>query len=282
MASFPKRRVIAQFTTDNSTIKEIEGLNVTFNIKKYAHGSGGEADISIANLAMPDINFLTTSMSPFYARDQRKKIAIYAGYDNDVNKIFEGCVCSAQPNKRGGDIWLDIKANKNIFNACTMSSKTVIADKKPMKIKELCSKVAEWAKLALDWKSKSTKTVDAFSFTGSISDAIRKINDLNIVYAFEDEDFLRAIDKNPMGNLVREFSEDSGMIGIPRLTQLGVDIRALMDSNIKIGERVGLKSSLIPSANGQYWVFAITYVGGLRDTEFYMDLCCRRNNYGTV
>lgn len=275
---FPTRHVKVLFTSNGLQLKEVVDLNVNFNIKKYAHSAGAEANISIANLAMSDITYLTTALSPFEQMNNKKKIALFAGYDDDINKIFEGCVCSAQPSRRGGDIWLDIQANKNFFNSCTMTSKSLIADdKKPMPIKDVCQKIADWAKLALDWKAKINKNVDAFSFTGSVTDAIRKVNDLGLIYAFEDSNKLRVLDKNPLGNVVKKFSKSSGLIEIPRLTQFGVDIRALLDSSIKVGDRVAVESELVPSANGQYWVYALNYVGSLRGTEFYVELNCRRN-----
>lgn len=275
---FPTRHIKVLFTSNGSQIKEVEDLNVNFNVKKYAHSAGAEANISIANLAMSDITYLTTALSPFEQMNSKKKIALYAGYDDDVNKIFDGCVCSAQPVRRGGDIWLDIQANKNFFNSCNMTSKSIISeDKEKMPLKNVCQKIADWAKLGLDWKSKITKTVDAFSFTGSVTDAIRKVNNLGLVYAFEDEDKLKVIDKNPKGGVVKILSASSGMIEIPKLTQFGVDVRALMDSSVRVGDRVSVQSELVPSANGQYWVYAITYVGSLRGTEFYVDFSCRRN-----
>lgn len=272
----PHRHVTVTFTLADGNTKTIDGLNIKFSARKMCYAFGGQASVSIANLTSDDIIYLTTFLSPFMFPNKKKKIAIFAGYDDDVKEIFSGDIWTALPVKRGADIWLDIRAIKSFFNSGTMTSKTLVGDR--IKTQEICNKVAGWAGLSLNWKTKSNKTVDTFSFTGSITDAIRKLSTMDNILVYEDEGALNVIDANPQESGTRLISEDSGMIGMPRINHFGVEAKILLDNSIKLGETIELKSKLVPSANGKYIIYSITHQGSLRETEFYSILKCRRGN----
>ena len=274
MSDLPERHVVVTFTCADGKTKTIEGLNVKFSAKKMCYAFGGQASIAIANLSMEDITYLTTFLSPFLFPDKKKKVAIAAGYDSDVKEIFSGDIWTALPIKRGADIWLEIKAIKSFFSSSTMTSKTLVGEKIP--IKDVAAKVANWSGLKLDWKSKANKTIDAFAFTGSISDAMRKLSTTADIMVFEDNGQLTVIDSKPQASGTRLISEDSGMIGMPRINHFGMEVKVLLNNSIKLGETIELKSKLVPAANGKYVIYSITHQGSLRELEFYSILKCRR------
>lgn len=274
MSDFPQRRIILTFTLKDGSVKTIEGINIKFSIQKMCYAFGGQASISIANLTMDDITYLTTFLSPFLSPEKRKKVAISAGYDDEVQELFHGDIWTALPVKRGADIWLDIKAIKSFFSSSTMGSRTITGEKMP--IKDVCSKVAQWSGLRFEWLSKSKKTVDCFAYTGSITDAIRKISDLDDVIAYEEDNTLKVIDKNPQPKGIKLISEDSGMIGMPRINHFGIEVKTLLDNTVKLGSMIELQSKLVPAANGQYWVYSVIYQGSLREAPFYSIFKCRR------
>lgn len=274
--TFPQRRVIVEFQTKDGNLKRVEGVNVKFSIRQMCYAFGGQAQIQIANLSMDDITYLTTYLSPFLSPQARKKVILYCGYDDNVAKIFEGDIWTAQPSKNGADIWLNIKAMKGFFNSSTITSKTIKGTQIPLK--EVCQQVAKWNSMPLDFQATVSKTLDTFAFTGSLTDAVRKLNDTADILAFEENGTLKVIDrKDPkIKGGIRELSEESGMIGFPHLDHFGATIKMLMDNTVKLGTTVKLKSKLCPSANGQYWVYTATHTGSLREQQFYTELKCRR------
>ena len=80
MNDFPRRKIIVSFSLKDGGVKTIEGVNVKFSIDKMCYAFGGQAQISIANLTMEDITYLTTFLSPFLSSEKRKQVAISAGY----------------------------------------------------------------------------------------------------------------------------------------------------------------------------------------------------------
>ena len=270
----PQRRIILSFVLADGTTKTIEGLNVKFSIKKFCAAFGGEADISIANLTMDDLTYLTTLLSLYTAISRKKTVSIIAGYDNNIAEIFKGEIWRAFPVKRGADIWLDIKAIKGLYAGCAISSKSII---QKAKMKDVGQRLADWIGLKYQWLANSDKEIDAFEMTGSHLSALKKYNTLDNIIAFEEDDTLKVIDKdNPKGLGQRLVSENNGMIGMPQLDNIGAKITTLLDNTVKLGSTIKLESKLCPVANGDYWTYAVTHTGSLRDTAFYSIFECRR------
>lgn len=272
----PQRIVRVGFTLKDGKVKVLEGLNVQFSVQKQCYAFGGQASISIANLTIDDINFLTTFSSPYLAPEKRKQVFLAAGYEGSVKDIYAGDIWTAIPNKRGADIWLDIKAITSYYTGSTILSKTITGSK--TSIKDVCKQAANWKGLNFSWLAKSQKAIDSFHYTGSLNGALRKINTLDSdILIFEEDGTLKVIDaKKPEGLGIRLVSEDSGMIGIPKIDQFGVEITTLLDNTIKLGSKIKLQSQLIPIANGEYWVYSAHHHGVLRGNEFYSTFKCRK------
>lgn len=270
-----QRNIILQFTSENGE-KTIDGLNVRFSVRQVCYAFGSQAQISIFNLSMQDINYLTT-FSPFFDSKKRSTVKISAGYDNNIQTIFEGDIWQALPVKVGADIILNVKAVKGLYNSRKITSKVIKNKVKKIPLHDVCSQVAGWLELPLNYLATSNKVVDTFVVTGNVTEAIKKINTIGDVVAFVEDDQLKVIDaKNPKGTGIRLISEDTGMIGIPAIDHFGATIRIFMDNTVKLGDKIQLKSKLIPSADGVYFVYCIQHDGALREQQFYSTLKCRR------
>lgn len=270
-----ERSIILQFSGENGE-KTIDGLNVRFSVRQMCYAFGSQAQISIFNLSMQDVNYLTL-FSPFFSSKKRNKVKISAGYDNNIVPIFEGDVWQALPTKHGADIVLNIKAVKGLFGGRQIVSKVIKNKAKRIPVREVCKQTASWLKLPLNYLATSNKVLDTFVMTGNVTEAIKKINSIGDVVAFEEDNQLKVIDvKNPKGTGTRVISEETGMIGIPAIDHFGATIKIFMDNTVKLGDKIQLKSKLIPSANGDYYVYCITHDGALREQQFYSTLKCRR------
>lgn len=270
-----ERSIILQFSGENGE-KTIDGLNVRFSVRQMCYAFGSQAQISIFNLSMQDVNYLTL-FSPFFSSKKRNTVKISAGYDNNIVPIFEGDVWQALPTKHGADIVLNIKAVKGLFGGRQIVSKVIKNKAKRIPVREVCKQTASWLKLPLNYLATSNKVLDTFVMTGNVTEAIKKINSIGDVVAFEEDNQLKVIDvKNPKGTGTRVISEETGMIGIPAIDHFGATIKIFMDNTVKLGDKIQLKSKLIPSANGDYYVYCITHDGALREQQFYSTLKCRR------
>ena len=270
----PKRRVILEIQTDDKIVKTFDGLNVNFNVSKQASEVTPYGRIVVANLTMEDVVSITTIVGTYTDVKKRKKVRLYAGYDDDVGLIFEGDITSAAPITEPPDVWMQIEATNGFFDNNRVVSKT-IKDKTP--IKNVAEQVANWLKVPLQWMSTTTKIINLFSASGSAGQFIRKLNNLGDILAFKDEEGLIVLDlKNPKRKTTTEVSKNTGMIGIPKADNNGIRVDVLLNHHLKLGQSIDLKSELIPSINGKYWIYGLTHSGSLRDNEFITSILCRK------
>lgn len=282
----PVRRAYVDFEVkipnkDGQNAKRIEGVNVRFNVQKFQGQLQGKAKISICNLAAEDVEYLTTYMSPWVEIQKRKKIQLFAGYEGKTGLIFSGDILKAIPTVPP-DVWIHCEALGGYYNNMIVESFTI---RGPISIGEVCKTIA--GKLGVAFVSNASEEVfnrkiDVFCHTGGLNNALKKINDLGLCFAWVDNETLFISDtepQEPTGKAVRLISEQSGMIGIPEPGPVGVDMAILLDPSIQLGEPVELRSSRIPSANGIYYPYSIEHTGELRGNEWYTKLRCKRFNY---
>jgi len=270
----PKRRVILEIQTDDKTVKTFDGLNVNFNVSKQASEVTPYGRIVVANLTMEDVVNITTIVGTYTNVKKRKKVRLYAGYDDDVGLIFEGDITSAAPITEPPDVWMQIEATNGFFDNNRVVSKT-IKDKTP--IKNVAEQIANWLKVPLQWMATTNKVINLFSASGSAGQFIRKLNNLGDILAFKDEEGLIILDlKNPKRKTTTEVSKNTGMIGIPKADNNGIRVDVLLNHHLKLGQTIDLKSELIPSINGKYWIYGLTHSGSLRDNEFVTSILCRK------
>lgn len=270
----PERKVILEIATGNGTKTIHDGLNVQFNVTKSANSIGGEASIIVANLPMEEIISITTLVSSFQNVNKRKKIKLSAGYDDNVGVIFAGDVVHAEPISEPPDVLLQIEARTGYFDNTKVVSHT-IKDKTP--IKDVAEQVSNWLELPLKWMATTSKIINLFHISGSAGQLIQKLNDLGDIFAFSDGENLNVIDAiNPNIGVTSKLSKKSGMIGIPKIDNNAVRATMLLNPSLKLGQTISIESDLIPSVNGNYWIFAINHSGALRETNFYTTVSCRR------
>ena len=256
-------------------MKELDGIEVKFSVEKLASAVMNKANIDICNLAADDIEYLTTYTSQFIAIAQHKRIRIFAGYvDTGVSLIFDGDIVEALPTN-GPDRWLKCKALSGYYNARTPVSTVVQGTNS---IRDVCAAVAGFCNLSLNYMATSTKTISDFEYTGGKTRAIKELNELGDIVAYEDDGVLVVQDKGePRTDVgIRRIDETSGLIGIPKPDAIGVECQILLDNSIKIGQKIYLESKIIPSACGEYYIYELKHSGDLRGNEFYTEIKARR------
>ena len=271
-----KRKVIVQIQTANGT-KEFDGIDVKFNITKVMSSIMNEAHISICNLTKDDIEYLTTFTSEFIAIQERKRIRIFAGYEETgVSLIFDGDIARAIPTMPP-DVWLECKALSGYYSNKEMISMSL---KGSISVNDVCTACASELGLPIINLSTVPKMITDFAFTGDKWKLIGELNDLGGISAWEDNGTLYvANEKTPRNDIVaRELSENSGMIGVPKVDPIGIEVTLLLDNSLQIGQTVILNSQLFKQANGNYYIYEIKHDGHLRGNNFQTIIKARRVN----
>lgn len=268
------RKVIVEFTTPAGN-KRLDGIDVRFSIEKLACSIMNKASIDICNLAKDDIDFLTTYTSEFIAIQQRKRIKLWAGYEETgITLIFDGDIVEALPTNPP-DIWLKCRALSGYYNAKDYISTTLEGN---ISFKSICQQAANMLDLSLDYESTVSKMINEFSFNGGKTKILTAIEELAEVDVYEDDGVLVVKDSGEprTSAVVRHISETSGMIGMPKPDALGVTCQVLLDNSLKVGQQIYLESKSIPSCSGEYYIYELKHEGQLRGTPFYTNIKARR------
>jgi len=73
----------------------------------------------------------------------------------------------------------------------------------------------------------------------------------------------------PLKNVITNVSADTGMVGVPELTEVGVKVKYLLDKNTRLGGQLNLTSKINPAANGSYVIYKLSFEIANREEQFY-------------
>ena len=119
-----------------------------------------------------------------------------------------------------------------------------------------------------------------FNFNGDLTKVISELNDIGGIKVWEEDGTLFVVNDNYARDdlIARELSEESGMIGVPKVDPCGIEVNVLLDNSLQVGQMVVLKSKTIPSANGNYFIYELKHEGQLRGNTFQTTIKARRED----
>lgn len=277
------------------------GLDVKFSYTRFlGNGMFGRGRVSICGLSMDTIAMFTSFWSEDTELAKKKIVKVSAGYEGQDNQeskmgtIIEGSIVSAIPTMPP-DIWL----NCEVINSYETKFQTFsFTMKGKYTLKQIVENIANFLKLEpvirIDKSSYLNRQLKNISFLGNKFDLVSKIEDMFPIDEKKDKNggIIAYIEDN---SLVVDYSDlelnqynrngepilidkSNGMVGVPEPMWAGqaVKITTLLNPAIKTGDVIQLKSDLIPSLNGYYYVFTISYEGQFRGTNWYSSFVCKR------
>lgn len=268
------RKIIIEFKTPAGD-KRLDGVEVKFSVDKLMSAVMNKASVDICNLAQEDIEYLTTYTSQFIAINERKRIRIFAGYEEDgVSLIFDGDIVEGMPTNPP-DRWIRCKALSGYYSNKETISKTLNWD---LTVRDVCNEAAKILDLPLTYEATAVKKISDFSFTGDRLKILKDLNEIGGIMAYEDDGMLFVVDKDkPRTSVpIRYISESSGLIGVPKPDPIGIECTVLLDNSLKIGQQIYIESKIFPSASGIYYIYEMKHSGDLRGQEFYTQIKARR------
>ena len=250
-----------------------EGLAATAEVQKFANPLQNEATVKITNLSKTVRDYLLTETSPFNQSKKPKRLTIEAGRESTgVARIFIGDITECSP-AQPPDITLTIKAKTKQADKGTV---VAVSHGAQEKLSTVASGVASALSLSLVFEA-TNKSIANYSFTGGALKQVQKLGDVGGVNAYIDDDKLVVKDYNaPLAQTTSTLNKDSGLIGIPELTEQGVKVRYLMDPKSQLGGELELESELYSAVNGRYVIYTLAYELASRDTAWYCVSECKR------
>lgn len=155
---------------------------------------------------------------------------------------------------------------------------TIVSNSQPGKVS--LSKVSKQLadSLGLNLRFEATdKNISNYNFSGAQLKQVDALGETGGVSVYIDDNSLVVKDINvPLTGITRALSEETGMIGIPELTEQGVKVRMLLDTQTKIGGGLKVDSKMYPTVNGEYVVYQLGFDIASRETPFYFDAWAKR------
>ena len=257
-------------------VRVYEDLDISVQGRKLANAQQNECEVTITNLARATRNYLLTETSPFNENRTPKRLFVEAGrIGAGVARLFVGEIVSSVPSQPP-DIGLVLRAKTGNFSKGRVLSRAGAAQQS---LSSLAALVAGDLDLTLDFQA-TDKQVANYSFSGP---ALKQVNALELigrVDAYVDDETLVVKDTGrPLPNRSRTLSQDSGMIGVPEVTERGVKVTFMLDKDTVLGGAIDLESALNPSLNGAYTIYELDFAAQTRGPAFYWIAAASRNGY---
>lgn len=271
MAVLPDLRRIRFGIEISGRINWYEGLRVRASGTKFANAQQNECTLTVSGLSMSTRDHLLTETSPFNSNRTPKRLIIEVGrVSTALFRIFIGDIVSAEPSAPP-DVDVIIKAKTQSAQAGNV---VAIASGPISKLSAISQRVADEIGLGLDFQALD-KNISNFSYTGAALKMVNLLQDSGGVRAFIDDETL--IVKNYGSTLtgrIRVLGADTGMVGIPKATEKGLDVTFLIDSESLLGGMIRLDSKMNKSLNGDYVIDQLKFdVASHEDPFFYSATC---------
>lgn len=277
MAELDPRIVKVSIEVDGE-LKVYEGLDINIMGMKYANSNQNECEVKITNLDRITRNYILTETSPFNKNQSPKKVIVEAGrVSYGTVRIFEGDIVASIPSQPP-DIALTLKAltgnrAKGFIVARTQAQQA--------KLSIIAKQVADDLGVSLNFQA-TDKQIANYSFNGGMLKQIDKLGEAGAVDAYQDNTELVVKDYNvPLKNKMRILDLDTGMIGIPEVTEQGVKVKFLLDNQTVVGSRLQITSKIYEAVNGIYVIYKLGFEIASRETPFYFVADCKRLNNGS-
>jgi len=253
---------------------DISGLSIKFEIKKTIGSVMNEATIEIDGLSTPTLENLTTTVSQVFNPSGTKPVLkITAGYVNEESILFEGelyeAIAGARPRRT-----LTCQGKTGFSNKGTQASFSI----DNTKLHTVAKSIAEQAGIAYIFDEGTNIGIENYTYSGNLYDAVIGLGSYGRgITAYVEDNVLRIIkDTTTPSTSSSVISSDTGMIGLPQITQTGVIVRYRMNAFVKCNSSIRVISQIIPLASGLYTVIKITHKGDLLGNDWYTEVECRR------
>lgn len=257
----------------NGEFNYYEGLYITARGTRYGNDTLNECQVRIDNLTRAHRNFIMTQTTPWFVSGQSKQIVVNAGRKSyGKGLIFIGDITTTEITQPP-----DIGIILNAMTGYDKSGNIIAFNTGPSaQLSSIAQRAA--ADLGKDLNFQATdKTISNYSISGAASQHVNKIAQAGAVDAFVDNNNFIVKDQNvPLRGPDKAVNMDTGMIGIPEITEQGIRVKFLLDNNTSVGNAIALKSQLNPSLDGRYVIYKLGFDISSRDQAFYWIAECKR------
>ncbi len=217
------------------TASVITGLRIVFEITKDLQGYPNLASISIYNLSQETQSKI---------QDEFELVTLKAGYQDNLKTIFQGDIRNVTKARRGVDTITTVFAgdgNKDYSDAFFNKSFTDGAKVTDI-VNEVIGEFTEVTKGVVEGLSSTAEKLFGANYSGSSADILDQLG--------EENNFDWSIQNNKVDIISRDsfvdsqtvISSQTGMIDSPTITEIGIDVKTLLNPSVIPGRLVKVES----------------------------------------
>jgi hypothetical protein len=284
MASQFNRGYKLSITTATGRALIIKDLRIKFEITKDLFGFPNLGDIQIFNLKRDTVLAISEEFT---------FIELKIGYGGVLDTIFRGDIKNILSRRDGVDTITQIFAGdgERATREATIS-KTFVAG---VSIKNLVKDVISSFGLPfakLDGLDTTRTNQNGFTVSGSSKDVMDKLaDDYGFYWSIQDGEIVtQARDNYDRDNDVISINRSTGMLGSPTITELGADVRTLMNSKLNPKRAIQIttpdaevnvgnlffRTNIPTMGTGLFRVNKVVHAGDTRGNEWSSSITGRR------
>jgi hypothetical protein len=289
------RNLSVVVATESGAGKEFSDFRCKFHVARGDYQTPNSCDLRIYNLSTATQNLI--------AGKEFTQISIKAGYPGNFGLIFQGSIKQFRKGRLDQkDSYVDITAadGDEAYHYATISA-TVPAGTKPGSIAELIFNAMKVHGITKGYQPAFPQNgcIRGKVLYGMARDVARDFAwAQNCKWSIQDGQLTFIPFTSYVPGEVPVISPTTGLIGVPEQTQAGLNVRVLLNPNMKVGQTIKLDSTAINqlrfgldiasqktngplatsagkvNADGLYYVMVANHVGDSRGTEWYTDMTC--------
>jgi hypothetical protein len=242
---------------DDDNVITLQGYRVSADCKNVgALGQGTQSQFRIFGMKQADMNRLSM-LTWGTLSNQLNQIVVSAGDDNGMTDIFGGCIINAWADYTAApDVCLVIRANPAYFHQTAPAAPTstqgatAVADL----MKDLAGKMGRTLiNNGVDSKLSATY------LSGTLMKQAQTVaQSAGLLMVMDHQTMSISPANKPLVGEIPIISAESGLIGYPAWSQVGISFNCLFNPSIQFGGQVIVQSD-IDVANGQWFVKSLHY-----------------------
>ena len=240
----------------DGTLHRYEGLRVKASGAKYTDPTQNDCNITVTGLKASTRDFILGACDPFKPNPKAPRVTLEVGRKTlGYFTLFVGDVTEAEITTPP-DIDLILKCKTNNLNNANIVS---TSSGSRTTLKQLAEQCAANNDLGLTFQAMN-KNINNYQFIGSAAEQIRSLQRVGNVDCFVDDGQLIVKDSGAaLKDRVRILGMNSGMVGIPKATDKGVQVQYLVDAESQLGGTLRLDSKFNKTLSGDYTITELKF-----------------------
>ncbi len=282
---------VARVSFAGVQLDPVTDLRIQFTADKHDGLQLNQGTITIFNLSENARNTIARPYPlDFPMIDPVITVFLKAGYRGQDVQMFAGDLMSAT-NERVGPDWRTVIQMFSGFNVITKADVDVSIDK-PTPPRSIADRLLAPLKIDVRYTSaaaahlkKQTKVPSYSESALSFRAAYEFLDRYGLAFTIEEDGqglvYVDDRPRDPDASKSQEntFSPDNGLIGTPRVTRYGIEIRSLLRPNIRIMQRFFVESDTIRGTlrgggrpTGEYHVTKVSHTGDTRGEDWFTEV----------